>query len=332
MKSLGIDLGTANTLIYLKGKGIVLREPSVVAVNVRGRRVVAVGNDAKRMLGKTPGSIIAMRPLKNGVIAEYDMTADMLRAFFSKVSGSTIFSRPRAIICIPYGVTEVERRAVKDVALEAGAQSVVLVEEPIAAAIGAGMRVDDARGSMVIDIGGGTTEVAVLSLGGIVISNSIRVAGDELDEAISAYIKKKYNILIGESTAELLKKNIGSVHPSADAGVMEIRGRNLLNGLPAIITVQSHEIREAMSEQAMKIVDVIRTTLENTPPELSADIYDSGIMLTGGGALLRGIGPLVSSATGIRVNIPKAPLDCVVGGIGKITEAPELSSLFDLRK
>lgn len=332
MKSIGIDLGTANTIVYLKGKGIVLREPSVVAVDQRGKNVVAVGNEAKLMLGKTPGSITAMRPLKNGVIAEFDATAAMLRHFFKKVSGNTIMSRPKVIICIPYGVTEVEKRAVEDVTLEAGAQSVALIEEPVAAAIGSGLRVEDARGSMIVDIGGGTTEVAVLSLGGIVLSTSLRVAGDELDDAISSYIKRKYNILIGDVTAETLKKRIGSVHPSFDKGVMEIRGRNLLNGLPAVINVTSAEIRESMADEIRNIIDSIRTTLENTPPELSSDIYDTGIVLSGGGALLPGLDLLVSRITGIRTVVAKHPLDCVAIGIGRVIESMgELSDVVNFR-
>lgn len=319
-KSIGIDLGTANTIVYVKGKGIALREPSVVAVEARSKRVVEVGNDAKLMLGKTPGSIIAMRPLKDGVIAEFDYTTQMLRRFFKKVSGNTLFSRPKVMICVPYGVTEVEKRAVQDVTLEAGAQSVGLIEEPIAAAIGSGLKVESARGSMIVDIGGGTTEVAVTSLGGIVLSTSLRTAGDELDDAIVSYVKRKYNILIGEVTAEYLKKSIGSVHPTADRGIMEVRGRNLLNGLPAIITITSGEIREAMSEQIGHILECIKTTLENIPPELSSDIYDNGIMLAGGGALLSGLAVLISQATGIRATIAKAPLDSVAIGIGHVIE------------
>ena len=321
MKSIGIDLGTANTLVYLKGRGIVLREPSVVAVEAKTRKVVAVGSEAKLMLGKTPGSIIAMRPLQNGVIAEFDITAAMLRHYFKKISGSTIFSRPKVIICIPYGVTEVEKRAVEDVTLEAGAQSVALIEEPMAAAFGSGLRVEDARGSMIIDIGGGTTEVAVLSLGGIVMSSSMRIAGDELDAAIVAYIKRKYNILIGETTAELLKKRIGSVHPATDRGQMEIRGRNLLTGLPSIITITSAEIREAMKDEVEHIVEAIRSTLESTPPELASDIYDTGIMLSGGGALLSGLDLLISRVTGIRTVIAKNPIDSVAVGIGRVIES-----------
>ena len=316
MKSIGIDLGTANTLVYLRGRGIVLREPSVVAVEAKSRKVVAVGSEAKMMLGKTPGSITAVRPLKNGVIAEFDVTAAMLRFYFKKVSGSTIFSRPKVMICIPYGVTEVE-----DVTLEAGAQSVALIEEPMAAAVGSGLRIEDARGSMIVDIGGGTTEVAVLSLGGIVMSNSMRVAGDELDSAIVAYIKRKYNILIGETTAEILKKRIGSVHPDTDRGEMEVRGRNLLSGLPAIVTINSAEIREAMSDEVQHIVEAIRSTLENTPPELASDIYDTGIMLAGGGAMLNGLDLLISRVTGIRTVIAKNPIDSVVVGIGRVIES-----------
>ncbi len=332
MKSIGIDLGTANTLVYVKGRGIVLREPSVVAVEAKTRKVVAVGSEAKLMLGKTPGSILAMRPLKDGVIAEFDVTAAMLHHYFKKVSGNTLFSRPKVIICIPYGVTEVEKRAVEDVTLEAGAQSVALIEEPIAAAFGSGLRVEDARGSMIVDIGGGTTEVAVLSLGGIVMSNSLRVAGDELDDAIAAYIKRKYNILIGETTAELLKKRIGSVHPATDHGAMEIRGRNLLSGLPAIVTVSSAEIREAMSEEVQHIVESIRNALENTPPELASDIYDTGIMLSGGGALLSGLDLLISRVTGIRTVVAKSPIDSVAVGIGRVIEsANEISGIVNFR-
>ncbi len=332
MKSIGIDLGTANTLVYVKGRGIVLREPSVVAVEARTRKVVAVGSEAKLMLGKTPGSILAMRPLKDGVIAEFDVTAAMLHHYFKKVSGNTLFSRPRVIICIPYGVTEVEKRAVEDVTLEAGAQSVALIEEPIAAAFGSGLRVEDARGSMVVDIGGGTTEVAVLSLGGIVMSNSLRVAGDELDDAIVNYIKRKYNILVGETTAELLKKRIGSVHPATDHGAMEIRGRNLLSGLPAIVTVTSAEMREAMSEEVSHIVESIRNALENTPPELASDIYDTGIMLSGGGALLSGLDLLISRVTGIRTVVAKSPIDSVVHGIGRVIESgSDINGLVNYR-
>ncbi len=327
MKHIGIDLGTANTIVYMKGKGIVLREPSVVALDSKRRTVLAVGNEAKMMLGKTPGSIKALRPLKNGVIAEFDATAAMLRHFFKKVAGNTLFSRPKVVICIPYGVTEVEKRAVEDVTLEAGAQSVALIEEPVAAAIGAGLRIDDARGSMIVDIGGGTTEVAVLSYGGIVFSTSVRTAGDELDDSISVYIKKKYNVLVGDVTAEILKKKIGSAHPSADRGTMEVRGRNLLNGLPAVLTITSAEVREAMAEPLQNIISGIKSTLENTPPELSSDIYDMGIVLAGGGALIPGFDMLVARSTGIRTFVAKNPLDCVAHGIGRAIESGQLGMI-----
>lgn len=329
-KNLGIDLGTANTLIYVKNKGIMLREPSVVAVEGKSGKVVAVGSEAKLMLGKTPGTITAIRPIKDGVIAEFDATAIMLRHFMHKVLGNTFFTRPKVIICIPYGVTEVEKRAVEDVTLEAGSQSVALIEEPLAAAIGSGLRVADARGSMIVDIGGGTTEVGVISLGGIVISNSLRVAGDKLDEAIVSYIKKKHNILIGETTAEQLKKTIGSAHPTTDKGQMEIRGRNLISGLPAVITVSSIQIREAMHEQIAQIMDLIRETLENTPPELSSDLYDKGIMLSGGVAKLPGLDLLINRVTGIKTHISKNPLDSVAIGIGRIINS-NLSGIVNFR-
>ena len=320
MKTIGIDLGTANTLVYAKGRGIILLEPSVVAVEAKTKNVVAVGNEAKLMLGKTPGSIVAMHPLKDGVIAEFDGTATMLNYYFKKASGTTIFSHPRVIVCIPNGVTGVERRAVEDVSLAAGAGSVGLIDEPLAAAIGAGLRVEDVRGSMIIDIGGGTTEVAVLSLGRIVLARSVRTAGAELDEAIVSFIKRKYNVLIGETTAELLKKKIGSAHPAADRGAMEVRGRNLLSGLPAVVTIHSAEVREAMQNEVQQIVEIIRNTLENTPPELASDIYDTGIMLSGGGALLAGMDLLISRVTGIRTIVAKSPIDSVAIGIGRFIE------------
>ncbi|MCD7775970.1 MAG: rod shape-determining protein [Firmicutes bacterium] len=322
-RSIGIDLGTANTIVCVKGKGIVLREPSVVAIESRTGKVVAVGSDAKRMLGRTPGSITAMRPLKDGVIAEFDVAAAMLHQFFKKVSGNTMLTRPKVVICIPYGVTEVEKRAVEDATLEAGAQSVALIEEPIAAAIGTGLKIESPRGNMIIDIGGGTTEVAVISLGGIVLSNSLRVAGDELDEAIVNYMRRKFNILIGEATAERLKKEIGSIHPAADRGEREVRGRNLLSGLPMTVTINSANIREAISEEITHIVDALSATLESTPPELSGDIYDNGIMLAGGGALLGGLNILLSQLTGIRVIKPRRPLDAVALGIESVLESED---------
>jgi rod shape-determining protein MreB len=319
-RDIGIDLGTANTLIYMKGKGIVLREPSVVAVDVKTDNVLAVGNEAKQMIGRTPGSIIAIRPLKDGVIADFDMTASMLKSFIHKVIGGGAFSKPRIIICIPSGVTEVEKRAVDEAAFQAGAKDTYLIEEPMAAAIGAGLPVDEATGSMVVDIGGGTTEVAVISLSGIVTSRSVRVAGDEFDDAIINYIKKKFNLLIGERTAEEIKINIGSAYAYPDEGEMEIKGRNLLDGLPSNIKITAEEVREALADSVASVIDAIRSTLERTPPELSADIIDRGIMLTGGGALLRGLDQLISNETGIPVNIAESPLDCVVDGTGKLLE------------
>ena len=324
-KSIGIDLGTANTLVYMKGRGILLREPSVVAMEKKTKKVLAVGNEAKNMLGKAPDSIDVLRPLKDGVIAEFEVTAKMLNAFFKRVSGIIVLNRPRVIICVPYGVTDVEKRAVEDATLEAGAKSVAIIEEPIAAAIGASLKVSAAQGSMIVDIGGGTSEVAVLSLGGIVWSESIPVAGDKLDEAIVAYVRKKCNILIGESTAELLKKTIGAVHPDVQTETMEVRGRNLYSGLPARAVMSTPDIIEAMSEPVGQIVNAIKRTLERTPPELAADIYDSGIMCSGGGALLKGLAPLLQEETGIKTYIAKRPLDCVVDGIGAVLD--DLESL-----
>jgi len=318
-KDIGIDLGTANTLIYMKGKGIVLREPSVVAVDVKNDRVLAVGIGAKQMIGRTPGSIVAIRPLKDGVIADFDITSSMLKEFIKKVIG-TSFSKPRVIICIPSGVTEVEKRAVDEAAYQAGAKNTYLIEEPMAAAIGAGLPVDEATGSMVVDIGGGTTEVAVISLSGIVTSRSVRIAGDELDESIISFVKKKYNMLIGERTAEDIKIKIGSAYPYPEEGSMDIKGRNLLDGLPGNISLTSAEVREALADSVSQVIDAIRSTLERTPPELSADIIDRGIMLTGGGALLRGLDELINKETGISVNIAERPLDCVVEGTGKLLE------------
>ena len=319
-KQLGIDLGTANTLIYMKGKDIILREPSVVAIDRQRRRVLAVGEDAKRMLGKTPGGIEAQFPLKDGVIADFDITARMLNFFFSKIHASGIISRPVVVICIPYGVTEVERRAVEDATYEAGAKDVALVSEPIAAAIGSGLRINGPRGAMIVDIGGGTTEVAVLSLNGIVVSSSTRVAGNQLDDAIVQYMRDEHQVLIGRSTAEELKKKIGSVHPSTDIGEIEIRGSNLRSGLAASISVSSAQIREALDLPVKQILEVIRRTLAGTPPELSADILSYGIMLSGGGALLGGLPRLISENTGVRVTVAKQPLESVVRGLGRIIE------------
>ena len=304
-KDIGIDLGTANTLVCLKGKGIILREPSVVAVDIRTDTVLAVGSQAKDMIGRTPGSIVAVRPLKDGVIADFKITAKMLQHFIRKSVKPGLFSKPRVVICMPTGVTEVERKAVEDAAYQAGAKPpVVLIEEPMAAAIGAGLPVDEPTGSMVVDIGGGTSEVAVLSLGDIVTACSVRVAGDRFDEAILTYIKKTYNLLIGERTAEDIKIRIGSAYPYEDEQSMVIKGRNLIDGLPKDITITAAEIREALADPLNTIVEAIKTTLEKTPPELAADIIDHGIMLTG-------------QQTGMPVHIATRPLDCVVDGAGK---------------
>ena len=328
---MGIDLGTANTLIHVKGKGIVLREPSVVAVAEHENKVLAVGDAAKMMIGKTPGVITAYRPLKDGVIADFEVTANMLHQFFLKTSGNLIFNRPKVVVCVPYGVTGVEKRAFEDSVLEAGAKSVALIEEPIAAAIGADMKIGGPRGTMVVDIGGGTTEVAVMSLGGIVLANSLRTAGDSIDNAIVSYMKRKYNVLIGNVTAEQLKKSIGSVDPAFDVGSLEIRGRNLISGLPATLSISSAELREAMQEQIIAILECVTSTLEKTPPELSADIYDSGIRLTGGGAAIRGLDKLISEATGVSTYVSPKPLDSVINGIGMIIEKGDVFELLEYR-
>jgi rod shape-determining protein MreB len=324
-KSIGIDLGTANTLVYMKGRGILFREPSMVAMEKKSKKVIAVGTEAKSMFGKEPDSIEVFRPLKDGVIAEFEVTAKMLNAFFKRAAGIILFNRPRVIVCVPYGVTDVEKRAVEDATLEAGAKSVALIEEPIAAAIGASLKVSSAQGSMIVDIGGGTTEIAVLSLGGIVVPGAVRVAGDRLDESIVTYVRKKFNVLIGDATAEFVKKSIGAVHPDVQTEVIEIRGRNLYSGLPAKITLNTHDVIEAMSEPISQIVTAIKRTLERTPPELAADIYDNGIMCSGGGALLKGLAPLLWDETGIKTYIAKRPIDCVVDGIGAVLD--DLDSL-----
>lgn len=322
-KDIGIDLGTANTLVYMRGKGIIIREPSVVAVDVKMDRVRYVGQEAKDVIGRTPGSIVAVRPLKDGVIADFDMTTSMLQEFIRKALKGRAFagSRVRVIICIPSGVTAVECRAVKEATQNAGAKRVSIIEEPMAAAIGAGLPVAEPTGSMIVDIGGGTSEVAVISLGGIVTSRSVRVAGDEFDSSIINYIKKKYNLLIGERTAENIKIAIGSAYPYSDnEPSMDIKGRNLLNGLPENITITSEEIREALSEPLSHVIEAIKVTLEKTPPELAADIIDQGIMLAGGGALLKGLDLLIHSETGMPVKVAERPLDCVADGTGKVLE------------
>ena len=319
---LAIDLGTANTLIYARGKGIVLDEPSVVAIRTEGgpnakRTIQAVGHTAKQMLGKTPGNITTIRPMKDGVIADFVVTEQMIKQFIKKVHDSRLFSpSPRIIICVPCGSTQVERRAIRDAALAAGASKVFLIEEPMAAAIGAGLPVSDATGSMVVDIGGGTTEVGVISLGGIVYSGSIRVGGDKFDESIVNYIRRNYGMLIGDATAEKIKKAIGSAFPGAEVREMEVKGRNLAEGIPRSFTISSNEILEALTEPLNQIVSAVKIGLEQTPPELGADIAERGMMLTGGGALLRDLDRLLAEETGLPVLVAEEPLTCVVRGCG----------------
>ena len=322
VKDIGIDLGTANTVVFMKGKGIIIREPSVVAVNTKTAEARYVGKEAKEVIGRTPGSIVAVRPLKDGVIADFEITITMLREFINKALKGSLFTKARVIICIPSGVTSVERKAVKEAAKSAGAKRVNIIEEPMAAAIGAGLPVSEPQGSMIVDIGGGTSEVAVISLGGIVTSRSVRVAGDAFDTAIINYIKKKYNLLIGERTAENVKIAIGSAYPleSEPEPEIEIKGRNLLSGLPVNIRVTTAEIREALSEPLTHVVEAVKVTLEKTPPELAADIIDKGITLVGGGALIRGLDLLIWKETGIPVFIADSPLDCVADGTGKVLE------------
>ena len=317
-KDIGIDLGTANTLVYMRGKGIIIREPSVVAVDKKLQCVRYVGQEAKDVIGRTPGSIVAVRPLKDGVIADFDMTSSMLEQFIKKALRGR--GKARVIIGIPSGVTEVERRAVKEAAQNAGAKRVSIIEEPMAAAIGAGLPVAEPVGSMIVDIGGGTAEIAVISLGGIVASRSVRMAGDMFDQAIIAFIKRKYNLLIGERTAEQIKIEIGSAYALDPELTMEIKGRNLVDGLPKNIVVHSEDVRGALLECLVKITTAIKETLERTPPELSADIIDRGITLTGGGALLRGLDQLIQSETGIDVHIAEDPLDCVAKGAGAVLD------------
>ncbi|OGW75457.1 MAG: rod shape-determining protein [Omnitrophica bacterium RBG_13_46_9] len=315
---MGIDLGTATTLVYIKNQGIVLCEPSVVAVQAGTSNVLAVGEEAKRMLGRTPGNIVAIRPMRNGVIADFEITESMLRYFIKKVHNSRRLVRPRMVIAIPSGITEVEKRAVKDSALHAGAREVFMVEEPIAAAIGVGLPIHEPSGSMVIDIGGGTTEMAVISLAGIVFAKSIRVAGDEMDEAIINYLKKTYNLMIGERTAEEIKMRIGSAYPLDEELTMEVKGRDLVAGLPKMISVSSEEIRESLAEPVAQIVEAVRITLERTPPELSADLMEKGLILAGGGSLLRGLDKLISEETGLPVHVAEDPLTAVALGTGKV--------------
>jgi rod shape-determining protein MreB len=323
-RDLGIDLGTANTLVHVKGKGIVLREPSVVAIQRDTGAILAVGDEAKQMIGRTPGNIIAIRPMKDGVIADFDTTQSMLKYFISRALKSRTFIKPRVVVGVPSGVTEVEKRAVIDATLQAGAREAYLIEEPMAAAIGAGLEVNEPTGNMVVDIGGGTTEVAIISLGGIVTSKSIRIGGDEMDESIVYYIKKEYNLMIGERTAEEIKISIGSAADGQKEESVEVRGRDLVTGLPKTIRVTSEEIGAALAEPVNSIIDAIKVTLEKTPPELAADIMDRGIVLTGGGSLLSGLDKRVSKETGMPVHIAEEPLDCVAMGTGKVLEGLDI--------
>lgn len=321
-KDMGIDLGTANTLVFVKGKGIVLREPSVVAMNNVTKKTLAVGSEAKLMIGRTPGNIVAIRPLKDGVIADFDTAQTMMKNLIEKATTKNAFKSPRIIVCYPSGVTEVEKRAIEESTKLAGARDVVLMEEPMAAAIGAGLPVSEPTGSMIVDIGGGTTEVAIISLGGIVTSKSLRVAGDELDQSIISYIRKEFSLMIGERTAEQVKMEIGSAYKleGEEEMLMEIKGRDMITGLPKIVEISESQVREALKEPVYAIIESIKTTLEKTPPELAADIMEKGIMLAGGGAYLRGLDVLINKETNMPVHIAEAPLDCVVLGAGKALE------------
>ncbi len=319
-RDMAVDLGTANTLVYVRGKGVVLDEPSVVALDQRTGAIVAVGTAAKQMLGRTPDGIVAVRPLKDGVVADFETTERMLRYFIQKVHGRRTLAKPRLVICVPSGITAVEQRAVKDAGYAAGARRVFVIEEPMAAAIGAGLPVHDAEGSMVVDIGGGTTEVAVISLGGIVTSISARIGGDRLDEAIIYHVKKEYSLLLGERTAEDIKIRLGSAFPTRDEPQAQVRGRDLISGLPRTVVLTSDEVRRALNEPVTAIVDAIRTTLDRTPPELAGDVMDAGIVLTGGGALLRGLDERIRHETGIPVRVAENPTDCVAMGTGRCVE------------
>ncbi|MBN2120902.1 MAG: rod shape-determining protein [Candidatus Omnitrophica bacterium] len=317
---IGIDLGTATTLVYARGEGIVLCEPSVVAIQKGTNNVLAVGQEAKRMLGKTPGSIVAIRPMKDGVIADFEITESMLRYFIKKVQAKRVLVRPRMIISVPSGITEVERRAVKDSAYRAGAREVFLVEEPIAAAIGVGLPIEEPQGNMVIDIGGGTTEIAVISLAGIVFSRCIRIGGDEMDDAVIEYMKKNYNLMIGERTAEEIKMKVGSAYPLEEETDIEVKGRDLITGLPKLVKVNSEEIRQALDPPVREIIEATKVTLERTPPELSADLIERGIVMCGGGSLLKGLDKLIGDETGLPVIVADDPLTAVALGTGKVLE------------
>ncbi len=321
---LAIDLGTANTLVYLSGKGIVLSEPSVVAVHKESKQVLAVGTPAKNMLGRTPGNIVAIRPMKDGVIANFEVAEIMLRHFIQKVHNRKTLVRPRIVICVPSGITQVEKRAVRDSAESAGARSVHLIEEPMACAIGVGLPIDEPSGNMILDVGGGTTEIAVISMSGIVYSKGVRVGGDVMDECIASYVKRKYNLLVGERTAEEIKIRIGSAYPMEEKLTMEVKGRDLVAGIPKTLVISDDEIREALSEPIGTIIETVRIALERTPPELASDIVDKGIVLAGGGGLLRGLDILLRDQTGLPVTLSEDPLTSVVLGTGMVLESPEL--------
>ena len=328
-RDMAVDLGTANTLVYVRGRGVVLDEPSVVAMNTTTGEVLAVGHEAKRMIGRTPDNIAAIRPLKDGVIADFEATEQMLRFFIQQVHRRRYFAKPRMVICVPSGITAVEQRAVKEAGYQAGARRVYIVEEPMAAAIGAGLPVHEATGNMVVDVGGGTTEVAVISLGGMVYSGSVRVGGDKFDEAIINYIRRNYGMLIGETTAELIKKEIGSAFPGSEVREMEVKGRNLSEGIPRSFTISSNEILEALTDPLNQIVSSVKIALEQTPPELGADIAERGMMLTGGGALLRDLDRLLMEETGLPVVVAEEPLTCVVRGCGIALERMDkLGTIF----
>jgi rod shape-determining protein MreB len=321
---IGIDLGTANVIVYVKGKGIVLKEPSVVAIDNHNNKILTVGEEAKNMLGRTPGNIVALRPMRDGVIADYEITESMLKYFIRKVYGQKRFLRPRVMVCIPAVVTEVEKRAVLNAAAQAGARSTYVIEEPVAAALGAGLSIEEPSGSMIVDIGGGTTDVAVLALGGIVVSESLRVGGDKLDQSIIRYMRRMHNLLIGERTAEEIKINVGTAYPLNKSDLIDVRGRDLVNGLPKTIRISSQESYDAMQDSIFTIVNGVKTVLEKTPPELAADIIDKGIVLTGGGALLDGLSLLIQETTGIPVHIAEDPLSCVALGTGKALDSIEI--------
>lgn len=329
-QDIGIDLGTASVLVYIKGKGIVLNEPSVVAIDRNSNKILAVGEEARLMLGRTPGHIVAVRPLRDGAISDYNVTEKMLRYFIDKAIGKKKIFKPRMVVCVPSGVTEVEKRAVIDAANQAGARTTRLIEEPIAAAIGAGLDISKASGNMVIDIGGGTSDIAVISLGGIVVSSSIKMAGDKFDEAIVRYMRKKHNVMIGERTAEELKIKIGTAYPREEEVTIEVRGRNLISGLPKTMEVTSQEMLEALAEPVAAIADAVHSVLERTPPELAADVSDRGIVMTGGGSLLYGLDKLIAKRTGIPVYIAEDPISCVAMGTGKALETIDILQDSDI--